>query len=50
MVFHRYGSEYFCTAVWAPGRSAGHELFVSARELMLARLIRQEQVVITATK
>ena len=50
LVFHRYGDWYFLAQAWAPDRSSGRELFVSSVELEHARTMKQETMVIVASK
>ncbi len=44
LVFHRYGGQYFLTQAWLTHAEKGWELFVSAKEIHMARDYRQEQV------
>jgi hypothetical protein len=44
LVFHKYGHEYFLAQAWLRNSDSGRELFVSPREIQMAREYRQAQV------
>ena len=44
LAFHKYGDKYFLTQAWLRNSDSGKELFVSAKEIQMARDYRQTQV------
>lgn len=50
LIFHRYNDHYFLSVVWIGEINQGHELYVAPAELEYARAIRQEQMVVLASK
>lgn len=46
LVFHKYGDHYFLAQAWLRYSDTGRELFVSSRELELARVESQTTVIV----
>ena len=44
LIFHKYGDTYFLTQAWLRNSDSGKELFVSPKEIQMARDYRQQQV------
>lgn len=50
LVFHRYGNHHFLAVAWIGEANMGHELYAAAAELEYARIIKQDQTIVLATR
>jgi hypothetical protein len=50
LVFNNYDGQYFLSQVWPAGYNSGRELSKPRSEVMLAKNVRQERVVVTGSE
>jgi len=48
LVFHRYGDRYFLAEIWVAGKSSGHEVPKSPREVEVAKDFTMQEVLLMA--
>ena len=48
LVFHKYGDRYFLAEIWVAGKSSGHEVPKSPREVEVAKDFTMQEVLLMA--